>query len=66
MKKNSIIFLQAVIVLIGTGVLTLLFWEPHIEGVNANAGFFEVYLDPFIAYIYLVSIPFFVALYQAL
>lgn len=65
MKRSSTIFLQGVIVLIGIGVLSLLLWEPHLEGVNANAGFFEVYLDPFIAYIYLASIPFFVALYQA-
>ena len=65
MKKSSTIFLQVVIVLIGIGALALLLWEPHLEGVNANAGFFEVYLDPFIAYIYLASIPFFVAVYQA-
>lgn len=65
MKKSSTVFLQIVIVLIGIGALALLLGEPHLEGVNANAGFFEVYLDPFIAYIYLASIPFFVALYQA-
>lgn len=41
-------------------------WEPHIEGVNANAAFFEVYLDPFIALVYVGSIAFFVALYQAI
>jgi len=65
MRKSSTVFLQIVIVLIGIGTLALLLWEPHLEGVNANAGFFEVYLDPFIAYIYFASIPFFVALYQA-
>lgn len=65
MKKSSTIFLQVVIVLIGIGALTLLLWEPHIEGVNAHATFFEVYLDPFIALVYMGSIPFFVALYQA-
>ncbi|MEI9960067.1 MAG: hypothetical protein WDM76_02730 [Limisphaerales bacterium] len=32
MKKSSTIFLQVVIVLIGIGALTLLLWEPHIEG----------------------------------
>lgn len=66
MKKSSTIFLQAVIVLIGIGALALLLWEPHLEGVNANATFFEVYLDPFIALVYIGSIPFFVALYQAI
>jgi hypothetical protein len=65
MKRGSIIFLQAVVVLIGIGVLALLLREPHTEGVNKDAGFFEVYLDPFIAYVYVTFIPFFVALYQA-
>jgi Protein of unknown function (DUF2975) len=65
MKRSSTIFLQVVIVLIGIGALALLLWEPHIEGVNAHAAFFEVYLDPFIALVYIGSIPFFVALYQA-
>lgn len=40
-------------------------WEPHLEGRNANATFFEVYFnDLFLAYFYLASLPFFVALYQ--
>jgi hypothetical protein len=65
MKKIPTLFLQAVIVFLGLGVLTFLLWEPHLEGVNAHAAFFEVYLDPFIAYMYLGSIPFFVGLYQA-
>lgn len=65
MKRGSTIFLQAVIVLIGIGALVLLLWEPHLEGVNAHAAFFEVYVDPFIALVYIGSIPFFVALYQA-
>jgi hypothetical protein len=64
MKRTATAFLQVVIVLFGIGVLALLLWEPHIEGVNAHAKFFEVYLDPFIALVYLGSIPFFVALYQ--
>jgi hypothetical protein len=65
MARSSTIFLQAVIVLVGIGALALLLWEPHIEGVNANSTFFEVYLDPFIALVYIGSIPFFAALYQA-
>src|SRR5678816_3217145 len=41
-------------------------WEPHIEGRNAHATLFEIYFkDPFLAYAYLGSIPFFAALYQA-
>ena len=66
MKRSSTIFLQVVIVLIGIGALALLLWEPHIEGRNAHATLFEIYFkDPFLAYVYLASIPFFVALYQA-
>jgi hypothetical protein len=65
MKRTSTVFLQVVVVLIGIGALALLLWEPHIEGVNAHATFFQVYLDPFIALVYAGSIPFFVAVYQA-
>jgi hypothetical protein len=64
--KRSSIFLQVVIVLIGIGVLALMLWEPHVEGRNAHATLFEIYFkDPFLAYAYIASTPFFVALYQA-
>ena len=66
MKRISTIFLQAVIVLFGIGALAFLLWEPHIEGRNAHATLFEIYFkDPFLAYAYAASIPFFAALYQA-
>ena len=66
MKRGSTIFLQVVIVLLGVGVLALLLWEPNLEGRNVNATLFEIYFkDPFLAYAYIGSIPFFVALYQA-
>ncbi|HCU01188.1 TPA: DUF2975 domain-containing protein [Candidatus Nomurabacteria bacterium] len=66
MKKISIIFLQAIIVLIGIGVFTFMLWEPHLEGRNVNSTLFEIYFkDPFLAYAYIASIPFFVALHQA-
>lgn len=67
MKKSSTIFLQFVLVALGLAVFAGLLWEPWIEGVNAHATTFsEVYFDdPFLAYVYLGSIPFFVALYQA-
>ena len=59
-------FLQVVIVLIGIGALAILLWEPHVEGRNAHATLFQIYFnDPFLAYAYVASIPFFVALYQA-
>jgi hypothetical protein len=66
MKRSLTIFLQVVIVPIGVGVLAGLLWEPQIEGRNVNATQFEIYFqDPFLAYIYLAFVPFFVALYQA-
>src|SRR6187549_3681544 len=70
MKQRSpvvpTIFLQAVTVLIGIGALALMLWEPQIEGRNAHATPFEIYFkDPMLAYAYLASIPFFIALYQA-
>ena len=66
MKRSSTIFLQIVIVLIGIGALALLLWEPRLEGRNAHATNFEIYFkDPFLALVYIGSIPFFVALYQA-
>src|SRR5580765_5076153 len=66
MKRGFTIFLQMVIVLIGIGVLAALLWEPQVEGRNVHATQFEIYFkDPFLAYIYLAFIPFFVAVYQA-
>lgn len=67
MKKTSTIFLQLVVVLVGIGTLALMLWGPHLEGRNVNATLFQIYFtDPFLAYAYLGSIPFFVALYQAI
>ncbi len=64
-KRSPTAFLQTVIVLFGIGVLALMLWFPHIEGRNAKATVFEVYFkDPFLAFAYVGSIPFFVALYQ--
>ena len=66
MKRSSAAFLQTVLVLIGIGALALMLWEPHLEGRNAHATPFEIYFkDPFLAYAYVASIPFFAALYQA-
>src|SRR2546421_11440523 len=65
MKRSSTAFLQIVIVLIGIGALAFMLWEPHVEGVNSHATLFEKYFNLFVAYVYIGSIPFFVALYQA-
>src|SRR4029078_2326139 len=66
MKRSSTVFLQIVVVLIGIVALALMLWEPHIEGRNKDATLFEIYFkDPFLAYAYIASVPFLVALYQA-
>src|SRR3977135_623113 len=66
MKRGPTMFLLIVVVLIGIGALALMLWEPHIEGRNAHATLFEIYFkDPFLAYAYIASLPFFGALYQA-
>src|SRR6185436_20435491 len=67
MKRRLTIFLQIVTTLLGVAVLAALFWEPQVEGRNVNATQFEIYFkDPFLAYIYLAFIPFFVGLHKAI
>jgi hypothetical protein len=66
MKKGSTLFLKVVILLVGLGVLAGLLWFPQTEGRAANLDLISIYKDPFILYIYLGSIPFFVGLHQAL
>lgn len=52
--------------LVGVGAFVFMLWEPHLEGRNVHATLFEIYFkDAFLAYAYIASIPFFVALYQA-
>ncbi len=68
MKRSSAVFLQVVIVLVGIGALALLLLEPRTEGVNAHATtLYQIYFDdPFLMLVYAGSIPFFIALYQAI
>ncbi|SEN14963.1 Protein of unknown function [Chitinophaga rupis] len=65
MKRISIVFLQAVVVLIGLVALAILIRFPLTEGRAANLDLFSIYADPFILYGYAASIAFFVALYKA-
>lgn len=66
MKKGSTVFLKIVLVIMGLIVLTGLIWEPQLEGRNKNSDPISLYFnDPFLAYVYLGSVPFFFALYQA-
>ena len=65
MKSISIIFLQAVIVLIGIVALSIMIRFPLTEGRAQNLDLFSIYFDPFILFGYASSIAFFVALYKA-
>ncbi|SDG14996.1 DUF2975 domain-containing protein [Chitinophaga filiformis] len=65
MKRISIIFLQAVIVLIAIVALAILIRLPLTEGRATNLDLFSIYTDPLILYGYAASIAFFVALYKA-
>ncbi len=65
MKKTEIVFLKTVVLLIGIVALFLLIRFPQLEGVNVNNDLFTIYFkDPFLAYVYIGSIAFFVAIYQ--
>lgn len=67
MKRGATLFLRAVLVLIGIGALAFLLWEPQVEGRNASADLFTIYFkDPFLAYVYVGSIPFFVGLFHGI
>jgi hypothetical protein len=65
MKKGSTLFLKFAICLIAIGVLVGMIRFPQTEGRARNLDLISIYTDPFIIYIYIGSIPFFVGLYQA-
>jgi hypothetical protein len=66
MRKSVMIFFRGLIVFVGIGAVAFLLWEPHVEGRNVNATVYQIYFqDPFLAYAYIGSIPFFVALVHA-
>lgn len=66
MNKTLSKFLQIIVVLIGANALFLLLYMPSIEGVNANAtNLSQIYFDdPFLAFVYIGSIAFFVGVYK--
>lgn len=66
MKKGSTLFLKVVILLIAISVLAGLIWFPQTEGRATNLDLISIYKDPLIIYGFIASIPFFVALYQAI
>ena len=65
MKRGSTLFLKSVIILIAAVVFAGMLWFPQTEGRAANLDLISIYSDPFILYIYIGSIPFFIGLYQA-
>lgn len=64
MKKSSTGFLKVVILLIAAGALAAMIRFPQTEGRAANLDLISIYADPFIMYLYIASIPFFMALQQ--
>lgn len=66
MKRHTALLAQIFIVLWGVATLAFLLGEPHLEGRNAHATTFQIYFhDPFLAYVYVGSLPFFAALHRA-
>ncbi len=66
MKRPLSFLLQAIVVLVGMGAIAFLLWAPSVDGANAHASIFKIYFqDPFVAYVYAASIPFFVGLHRA-
>jgi len=66
MKKGSTLFLKSVILLIAFGSLASLIYLPLTEGRATNLNLINIYTDPFILYTYVATIPFFIALFQAI
>jgi len=59
------VFLKIIILIIALLALAGLIRFPLTEGRATSLDLFSIYWDPFIVYMYVASIPFFVALYQA-
>lgn len=60
----STIFLKLVILFIAIVLFIIMMWFPQAEGRAANLDLISIYTDPFIIYIYIGTIPFFLGLYQ--
>lgn len=66
MKHGSITFLKLVVIFIAIAVVVLMIRMPQTEGRAKDLDLISIYADPFIAYLYIASIPFFVSLYQVI
>ncbi len=65
MKQGLTVFLKVIIILLAIGVFAGMIRFPQIEGRAVNLDLVSIYADPFIIYLSIASIPFFIALYQA-
>lgn len=65
MKRVSTLFLKVVLAILATAVLAGLISFPPSEGAAAHKDLISIYANPFILFIYVGSIPFFVGIYQA-
>jgi hypothetical protein len=60
-------FLQFLTWLFGIGILAFLIWEPQVEGRNVGKVWFEIYFqDPFLAFVYVGSIPCFIGILRGI
>jgi apolipoprotein N-acyltransferase len=68
LKRSSTTFLKLVLLLISLPILAGLLYFPQVEGRNALAEnrFLIYFNDPFLAYVYLGSVPFFVGIFYAI
>ena len=66
MKRGSTLFLKLIVVLLAIVVLTWMIVFPRSEGVAANLDLISIYTNPFVIYLYVAWMPFFVALHQAI
>lgn len=68
LKKTSTLFLKVVLFSIAALILLGLLWFPQVEGRNtlATNRLLIYFNDPFLAYVYLGSLPFFIGIYQAI
>lgn len=63
MKLTALRVVQGCIILFGVGTIALMLWEPHLEGRNVHSTIWQIYFDdPFLAFVYIASIPYFIAL----
>lgn len=65
MNRASTVFLKVMLLLLAAGALATLVRFPQTEGRAAHLDTIGVYTDPAILYLYLASIPFFVAVWHA-